>query len=326
MMRILSYSALLLFGLFVYSCDLRLDQLDAKANNEESSREDSVLDKLAISLWDGAGLREEPGRRSSIKYLTTVYFGERVEMLDTTSFIAGENRTYMKVRLSDGQEGWVNQYLFVEGNELVAVTKDVELFRRPDQMTFKDELFKRGEIAVLEDQKDDWMKLVGIEREKSGWINARNHISRVPEDVRLALKLNRAIRTSSGQARKEKLESILQDEKSSGSNLIDLVSKNIRKLKSVGSSATKKEMPKVAKNDSSKELRITVPNTQIYKIPELKEENILSQIEVGTLCKVIRKGPQSVVDSMEDYWYQIKHEDLVGWVYGSNTSISLVDN
>ena len=95
-----------------FSCNSKSEK---KAGNSEksdsfgigASDQSDFIDEasIAICLWPKVGLRDKPGRKDT-KYLTTIYFGETVALLDEKKK-AEDDKEYLKVRLSDGSEGWV---------------------------------------------------------------------------------------------------------------------------------------------------------------------------------------------------------------------------
>ena len=110
------------------------------------SEEPDGIDRqnAATCVYPYAGLRREPGIQEKTKdgeknYIIPIVYGERVEMLGESIDIEKEKRTYIKVRLKDGQEGWVHEYLFEKHAILAAVTTESELYRRPDLMTLRED-------------------------------------------------------------------------------------------------------------------------------------------------------------------------------------------
>ncbi|MEZ4825038.1 MAG: hypothetical protein R3C61_01910 [Bacteroidia bacterium] len=198
------------------------------SEEEEADTNDISLEKVAICVWDVAGLRVEPGSKKLTKdkknnYVESVYYGEKVEMLGEEVEIESENRNYMKVRLQDGQEGWVHDYVFEKNATLAAVIKDEELYRRPDIMTLRDDKLELGEIVVTMEQQGDWLHVSGREKRKKGWIKMDESLSFNTLDVKVALLYYKALQEKTTESRKAKLEEILNQKSFSGSVLVDLV-------------------------------------------------------------------------------------------------------
>lgn len=189
-------------------------------------------EKIAICVWDVAGLRVEPGSKKLTKdkknnYVESVYYGEKVEMLGEELEIEAENRNYMKVRLQDGQEGWVHDYVFEKNATLAAVIKEAELYRRPDIMTLRDDKLEMGEIVVTMERQGDWLHVSGREKRKKGWIKTEENLSFNTRDVKLALLYYKALQENAVETRKARLNDILQEKTFAGSVLLDLVQTNL---------------------------------------------------------------------------------------------------
>lgn len=267
--------------------------------------DDSSHVNYSICVWDDAGLREEPGRSKYIKYLTTIHFGERVELLGDTQQVA--SRMYVNVKLANGEVGWVHQYLFADHATLGVITKTSEIYRRPDLMAFEDEEFNRGDIVAVLGYKDGWVKLAGYRREKSGWIKLKNNLSNKYQDLRLALRYVRAVNEESWLKRKSKLEDIFADEVASSSSVKDVVQKSIRDIEEYD------ELP-------SDRLYITSSGLEVHDTPETTKENIVKKLHEGTICKVLDIGPKVELEGVSDVWYKVEFEGQEGWVYGHFTS------
>ncbi|MEZ4847582.1 MAG: SH3 domain-containing protein [Bacteroidia bacterium] len=288
----------------------------------EADSNEIPIDKIAVCVWDVAGLREEAGKHSLTKdkknnYLEAIYYGEQVEMLGEEKEMEGENRTYMKVRLKDGQEGWVHDYLFEKNARLAATADEIELYRRPDMMTLRDDKLLPGEIIVTMEKQGEWIHVSGREKKKKGWIKiGSGNLAFQARDVKLALLYYRAIQDRSDEGRKEKLNKILSDKTFSGSVLIDLVEYTLKNGLDV--TEANREMNGIA-SPKDQELYITVSETQIYSTPDTI--SIIKELKKGDKCMVLGKGEQEEIRDMKDYWYRVKHENEEGWVYGYYTSM-----
>lgn len=191
-------------------------------------------DKIAICVWPVVGLRREPGRKDytsgpnpQANYLLPVYYGERVECIGNTDTVESENRVYMKIRLQDGEEGWVYEELFEKSGRLAVIVGESELYRRPDLMTLRDERLKIGEIVVVLEQKDGWIHVSGNKKAKKGWIREVSGFSFKQDDLKVALLLYKARQLSDPLEQKERLQHILDDESLAGSGLIEQVQAGI---------------------------------------------------------------------------------------------------
>lgn len=265
---------------------------------------------LAVSLWNKAGLREEAGR--SAKYITTVNFGELVTSMGEEEEIESEDRTYIKVRLADGQEGWVNKYLLaVDAMRAVAV-EDIQVYRRPDLTTMTDDVFEEGEIfAVLTGDRDDWVEVVGKERKKKGWIQTVTSKYETDEiDVTVAILLDRAMDESNPTAREEALSRIADNPSFSMSSLMPKVKEALSDVPTI---------PDLPAN----QLYITADKLNVRSEPDTEADNVVFQVSQGDILTIRRRGDLATIRGMEDYWYEIEKDGQVGYVFGYFTSKKL---
>jgi hypothetical protein len=141
------------------------------------------------------------------------------------------------VRLKDGQQGWVHEYLFEKNARLGAFIKEVEIYRRPDQMTLKDETFEPGEIVATMERIGDWLHVSGREKKKKGWIRVGNNLTMAKKDLKVALLYYMAMQENSAEARRAKLQSITTDKALSGSVLIDLVEQKLQEAQATSATS-----------------------------------------------------------------------------------------
>ncbi|RMG28835.1 MAG: hypothetical protein D6730_04940 [Bacteroidetes bacterium] len=260
---------------------------------------------VGICVWDHSGLRESPGKRGT--YITPVYFGEQVELLGESQYLPAEKRTYIKIRLADGKEGWVNQYLFAEKAFLAVITKSTDIYRRPDFMTLKDEKFEEGEIVAVAEVRNDWIKVIGEKHHKSGWITASEAFSIHPNDILIARLYRDAMNKENAYQQEKALQEIAITYRQDFSQLTQLVQNT---LQEVG-------LRTILPEDK---LYITSSNVNLRALPRKDSGQVLRALDEGTICAVLDKGKREPIGNMDDYWYQVEYEGEKGWVYGYYTS------
>ncbi len=267
----------------------------------------------AICLWEKVGLREEPGRNKNIKYITPILLGETVFMLGETQKVVTEDRTYIKVRLSDGQEGWVYRYLFGIDAKLVAISKATSIYRRPDPMMLKTDKFEEGEIVALIDEQGEWVKVLGWQKKKVGWIKKESNLTENLEDVKVAVLYQRAVHERELEKKVDLLKTILENT-SINSQFLDMVRTDLNESSVLLNQGKIKE----------DQLRITVERVNLRSSPNLTPGNILANIDEGTVCDVISIWPSDTVhvEGMKQHtWFKIVHEGKQGWIDGALTSV-----
>ncbi|MEO1451844.1 MAG: hypothetical protein AAFV07_20100, partial [Bacteroidota bacterium] len=202
---------------------------------------DIPIDQVGICVWPQCGLREEPGRQDFTKdgqnnYITAIYYGEKMEVLGEKVEVSKEDRIYIKVRLQDGQVGWVHDYLVETRARLAVMTEPAEVFRRPDPMTLRDAKLQPGEIVaiILEpdsgggNPSDKWLHVSTNSKKKKGWIiNAPNHTYE-EVDLRIALLFQRALEKKKVADKRAELLSITQDPAFSESSIRRLVEQELQ--------------------------------------------------------------------------------------------------
>ena len=200
----------------------------------DTLEEDSVnihRDSIAISVWEGAGLRREPGRHPQTKddqknFITGITYGEAVQMLGITDTVVKEDkRVYMKVRLQDGKEGWTDEYLFEKNARRGVVVIESDIYRRPDVMTLRPIKMQAGEIVVTMEEKDGWLHVSGPEKRKKGWIklDQGQPISYLKRDIQLANMFDQAQNVRKLDEKIDALKELTEDDQYRGSILMAMV-------------------------------------------------------------------------------------------------------
>jgi len=296
----------LLFSFVVIGCD---DEGEEAGETEEATttttEESTEVDpSAAVCLWNKAALREAAGKDG--KYSTSVVFGEQVEMLGETKKVDEENRTYMKVRLSDGSEGWVNQYLFAGKSKLGIILQSASLYNRPDLMTQKSSRMEAGELVIVSSKHAEWVKVSTADRKKSGWISGDGNISKENADITLALMYHQALQSPIRSKQLGALESLTKNSSFSSSPMMKIVKAKYQALSEMGA----------------------LPETQLYVVGSnvnvrasaTTASDVVMQLSDGNLCEVLQKGKKERLGNMNDYWYKIEYQGQIGWIYGYFTS------
>lgn len=292
----------------------------ATANTAESEAPADAANQrrtgtLAVSLWDKAGLRTAPGRGKEAEYITTINFGELVTYLDEEKEVESEDRTYVKVRLTDGSEGWTNQYLMAMDAMRAVAVEPIQLYRRPDLTTITDKSFEEGEIfAVLASENGDWVEVVGKQRKKEGWMRKDQAKFTTDEiDVTVAILLDRAMQESNPADREEALTQIAENPSFSTSALMPKVKEALSEVPTI---------PDLPAN----QLYITADKLNVRSEPDTEADNVVFQVSQGDILTIRRRGDLATIREMEDYWYEIENQNgEVGWIFGYFTSKRLED-
>ncbi len=285
--------------------------------------------RSAVCIWSPyASLRREPGRKLYTKdkkenWMVSIRYGEVVELMDSTVTVESEKRDYMKVRLTDGKEGWVYEYLFEKYAKPAVILKKTELYRRPNLMTLRDDFLSPGEIIVLiQDPKHasenkSWYHVSSKRKIKKGWIHQPNHISTSSRDVKAALLFHKADDTKSTDMKLDRLNSILKVPGFEKSQLYGMVE---QKIKEVENEDIQNELFK-----AGTKLFIIEDDTWMRSNPETSHNNQIKPLSKDEVCLILDIGERDSLEAMYDFWYRIQHGDAEGWVYGHYTSMRYLD-
>ncbi|MHA7829576.1 MAG: SH3 domain-containing protein [Flagellimonas sp.] len=300
------------------SCNTKSDKKNESSENSsisESSNSDVAY--TGICLWPKVGLRDKPGREDT-KYLTTIYFGETVEYLDEKEK-AEDDKEYLKVRLSDGSEGWVYEYLFAMGGELAIIDNETELYKRPDIMTFEGEKLEPMDMVVIfkNEDNEEWYEITSMKRDKKGWMQGDIDAIQNEIDVKLGILYWRAMEETT-EKKFELLENILANPNFKKSKLIDHVNKALYDSEE-GEAFYIEELDSF-ENLSSNKLGIKTDMANVRSEPK-PNGDVLFQVEKGDICHIIAQGESlEKMHDITDRWYKINFNGQEGWVFGFYTT------
>lgn len=284
----------------------------SEKSNDTNSENISSNDETLICLWQKVGLRDVPGRKGA-KYLTTIYFGEQVKFLGEKE-TASDKKDYVKVELSDGQQGWVYEYLFTGKGKLGIIKEPLPIYKKPDVMDFLGNKFKRGDIiVVLNETKGKWNKIVGLEKKNEGWIQENSTIVYDDLEIKLATLYNRAISEKSQAKRQEKLKLITDNPAFQNSKFIDIVQNAMTNNGDEDFSELDEEI-------SNDQLYITTEVLNVRSNPNSLDDNVIFQLEKGNICDILERGDFETIRENSSYWYRISHDGNEGWIFGYFTS------
>ncbi|MFH1807759.1 MAG: SH3 domain-containing protein [Pseudomonadota bacterium] len=150
-----------------------------------------------------ASLKETPEDKG--KWKATMMRGEKVTVLDRAP-------GHLKVRLSDGTEGFVDDKAVLTGEvQEVLVLDDKPLYQRPDSASLRDGTVKLGTLLFILRDKDGWLE-VQLPKGRTGWMQSAD-ISRDQTELAVARNLFRheLLRDAKQKARQEQAAQILAE-------------------------------------------------------------------------------------------------------------------
>jgi hypothetical protein len=219
---------LLIINLFLLAL---MTSCDSKSKKTVVNDLDDDSKLLGICIWKEVSIKDMPSEKG--KYLSTIYLGERFEVLeDTASELVKDRRyKYSKVKLTDGTEGWtLSQFVALNGIP-AAFLKETTTYKRPDLMTATKKNFHTIDFVALINQTDDgWAevigKRVGDSWFTSGWVRNEN-LSYKKEDVRVSVLYTKAMEIKDLSSRTTELQTILTNSELQTSSLLAFISESL---------------------------------------------------------------------------------------------------
>ncbi|MEL6673751.1 MAG: hypothetical protein AAFR61_16215 [Bacteroidota bacterium] len=189
--------------------------------------EDTEPNLTSMCVEDNVMLREWPGEQA--RSLARVYFTEQVSHLGRAAFVRRENQNYLWVRTSDNAEGWIKETALIKGGGSVVLLADAPVYFKlntPQSVTGK--IFRAGEIAILSDFRDNWVKLTGKGGLKEGWIQGYDALSVEEVDLEAASLFTEALDIVDMDRRRSRLQSIRDGRSYLSPEMRDIVDRAIQ--------------------------------------------------------------------------------------------------
>ena len=163
--------------------------------------------KQGVCVVENTSLRLEPSTKG--KWLSSLALGETVKVEGKPiKDEANPKVDYIKVKLSDGSQGYVSNWCIVNGAYVGVIQDTTKIYRRPDLLAETNQKFELMNIVAVEEEKDDWIRVIGEGRSKTGWIQSSS-IRKDKEDVVTAVLLRKAMRGKGKDIPREEMEAIV---------------------------------------------------------------------------------------------------------------------
>ncbi len=160
-----------------------------------------------ISAWDHVKVHEFPNQSSP--HVGTIVFTEEVRHQGREAFVRGENRNYLYVQTEDGTQGWVSDAYLVSGGGAVVILQDAAIFSKPGTTTaITNQQFVAGELVILSEFREGWIKLTGRQKGKEGWVQGYEKLSAEQYDIEAATLLAAALSLENPQDRQRELREL----------------------------------------------------------------------------------------------------------------------
>lgn len=204
---------ILFFSILLTSCDQNSERPQLGSNHKVQKR------VPAVCIVDEASLRDGPTAKA--EWLTSISLGEKlvwhgIGEPDSTK----ETREYYKVELSDSTVGWTTSYALELNAEPAVVTERALLYRRPDLKTMTDKEFAPMEFVAILETDADWLRVIGENRKKRGWIE-RSAASLKEDDIAVGVLASKALQEKDADKRRQRIIDIIENPAFANSDFID---------------------------------------------------------------------------------------------------------
>ena len=165
---------------------------EADAPSEEivtvEEKAPEVQETSAVCVWDKVSVRATPEKKG--KWVAALSLGESLTFLhEEKTDPADDNNTYLKVRLTGGQEGWSRKDFVIADAKAGVFVRETSLYQRPDLLTKTDKVCDPMDIMAITEVDGDWLKVRGKRAQgkwlEEGWVKADN-VSERTIDVAVA--------------------------------------------------------------------------------------------------------------------------------------------
>ncbi len=182
----------------------------------------------SVCLVDNTVVKSEPSQKGMP--ISTLAMGEKVLYMNTEKIDSSErNRKYLKVKMSDGKEGWSpDNSLAINSKPAVTICKTI-IYLRPDLVTITNKDFAPMEFVAVTKPENEWCEAKGQDNKKTGWIKSI-YTSLKDEDITVALLAKKALAETKKDKKKEKLNAIINNPSFSGSIFIDTLETCLSKI------------------------------------------------------------------------------------------------
>lgn len=218
-----------LIAVFSFSCgDGKTNEEDEnEIVDEETEVKDAPADVIAVCLWNSLTLRETPENKG--KYKNTIYLGEKAVYLGETVTDSTDKknvREFIKIKLTDGTQGWVQANLMAVGAAPYVLRERTKLYKRPDILSAGKDEFDIMQFVVITENQGEWVKIKGKKRTdswfKEGWVKIDKLVG-TEIDVTVAILTERALMKEDNQKKLDALMEIINNPDLSSSIFINQV-------------------------------------------------------------------------------------------------------
>jgi len=182
----------------------------------------------SVCIYDITPVKMEPAQKG--RWISSLELGEKVIWLnEEKADVNDSNKKYLKIRLSDGKEGWVPENTLAIDSRPAVVIRKCAIYLRPDLVTITNKEYAPMEFVAVSKLENEWCEAKGREGEKRGWIKSET-ISLKDNDIAVALMADKAFKETSKDKKKEKLEAIISNPLFADALFIDTLKYQLSKI------------------------------------------------------------------------------------------------
>ena len=211
------YIVLTAAGIAFTSCNSSSSSApDAAPTEEIATVEEQVPEVLttpAVCVWDKVSVRATPEKKG--KWVAALSLGESLTYLhEEKKDAADDDKSYLKVRLTGGQEGWTRKDFVIADAKAGVFVREVSLYQRPDLLTKTDKVCEPMDIVAITEDQGDWIKVRGKRSQakwlEEGWVKADN-LSERAIDIAVAKFGRKALALEDQEEKKAALQEIIDN-------------------------------------------------------------------------------------------------------------------
>lgn len=166
-----------------------------QSNNNNNNETNTINGKAAVCLFDKMSLLTQASRKEG-KWVTSLALGEKVTYLGDEKKDETGKYSFVKVKTSGNQEGYVDARIVIPNSEVACITEQTPLYSRPELTTVTKNNFEPFDVIAITNTQGDWLEVVGKRRKSTwidkGWIKSKM-MSKSDKDIAVAVYCVRAL-------------------------------------------------------------------------------------------------------------------------------------
>lgn len=161
------------------------------------------------SVYEGVPVYKQPDASLKDNWISGIKLGETVYSLDEKATDpADSQKEFVKVKLSDGKEGWARSYGLVENSKPAVVINESKIYDRPDLLALSNKAIPEMTFIAITKVQEDFVEFVSEQKKFKGWMK-KDNITESKEDVVVAVMAIKEFAKKDNLSKEEKLAAII---------------------------------------------------------------------------------------------------------------------